>query len=161
MSLLRPEPLTKDAFAPFGDVVECEGARQFGINQGYATRFDDLAHVDVELEGGSVNVSVVVAKPRPQPIEILLMERHPLGSQIFFPLQQRPWLVLVCGEPDDASSYRAFTASGAQGVNYRRNAWHHPLLVLDPDSRFMVVDRKGRGNNLEERILKAPLRLAP
>ena len=65
------------------------------------------------------------------------------------------YALLVCGEPDDASSYRAFTASGAQGVNYRRDAWHHPLLVLDPDSRFMVVDRKGPGNNLVEHMLSA------
>ncbi len=59
------------------------------------------------------------------------MERHPLGSQAFVPLQDRPWLVVVCAAPDDLASYRAFTATGLQGVNYARNVWHHPLLVLD------------------------------
>ena len=78
------------------------------------------------------------------------MERHPLGSQIFFPLQDRPWLVLVAGDVHDFASYRAFTATGRQGVNYARNVWHHPLLVLDAESRFLIVDRKGPGNNLEE-----------
>jgi ureidoglycolate lyase len=78
------------------------------------------------------------------------MERHPLGSQLFFPLQDRPWLVLVCSDPLVTATYRAFEASGRQGVNYARNVWHHPLLVLTDEERFLVVDRKGEGNNLEE-----------
>jgi ureidoglycolate lyase len=147
---LRPEPLTKAAFAPFGEVVEVEGAAHFPINQGLAERFNDLATVDVEKETGAVNISIVAAVPRPIPIAIKLMERHPLGSQIFYPLEDRPWLVLVCGDPHQASTYRAFTATGRQGVNYAPNAWHHPLLVLERETRFLVVDRKGSGNNLEE-----------
>jgi len=155
MITLRPEPLSKAAFRPFGDVVEADGAAHFTINQGFAERFNDLAHVDVGSEGGMTNISLVDAKPRPLPIAIALMERHPLGSQIFYPLQNRPWLVLVCGDPLDVASYRAFTATGRQGVNYARNRWHHPLLVLDAGSRFMIVDRKGPGNNLEEVMLPA------
>ena len=143
------EPLTKTAFAPFGEVVEMEGGEQITINQNFAQRFNYLAHIDVEHEGGSVNISLASAIPRPQPIAIKLMERHPLGSQIFYPLQDEPWLVLVCGDPKDGSTYRAFKASGQQGINYKRNAWHHPLLVLNP-SRFIVVDRQGPGTNLEE-----------
>jgi ureidoglycolate lyase len=150
MITLRPEPLTAATFKPFGDVVEIAGAAHFPINQGFAERFNDLARVDVLTEGGSANVSIVVAKPRPTPIALKLMERHPLGSQIFYPLQDRPWLVVVCGNPREVDSFRAFSASGLQGVNYARNAWHHPLLVGDMDSRFMVVDRKGEGRNLEE-----------
>ena len=62
MKPLRIEPLTKEAFAAFGDVVEMEGAKSFGINQGFAERFNDLAHVDVAMEGGATNVSVVIAQ---------------------------------------------------------------------------------------------------
>ena len=144
------EPLTKAGFAPFGDVIEIDGAQHYPINQGFAERFNDLADVDVGTEGGSVNISIVAAIPRPQPIAIKLMERHPLGSQIFYPLQDRPWLVVVCGNPRDAQTFRCFTATGREGINYARNAWHHPLLVLDEGSRFLVVDRKGPGTNLEE-----------
>lgn len=148
--ILQPEPLTAEAFAPFGNVVDGAGVTPIVINQGFAQRFNDLAHVDVAVDSGTTNVSLAVANPRPLPIAIKLMERHPLGSQIFFPLQDRPWLVVVCGEPLNAASYRAFAANGQQGVNYARNCWHHPLLVLDPQSRFLIVDRKGPGNNLEE-----------
>ena len=150
MKLLPIAPLTRDAFKPFGDVIEMEGSAHFTINQGFAERFNDLANVDVTMEGGMTNVSIFLGQPRPQPIAIKLMERHPLGCQIFMPLQDRPWLVLVAGDVHDFASYRAFIATGRQGVNYARNVWHHPLLVFDADSRFLIVDRKGPGNNLEE-----------
>jgi ureidoglycolate lyase len=150
MRLIAPEPLTREAFRPFGDVVGMEGSAHFTINQGFAERFNDLAHVDVTMEAGATNVSLFLGQPRPQPIAIRLMERHPLGSQLFMPLQDRPWLVLVAGDVHDFGSYRAFRATGKQGVNYARNVWHHPLLVFDADSRFLIIDRKGPGNNLEE-----------
>jgi ureidoglycolate lyase len=149
MRALTPEPLTKAAFAPFGDVVETDGALPVEINQGFARRFDALAGIDVTTNGAPVNISLFDAMPRPQPIAIRLMERHPLGTQLFMPLQDRPWLVVVCGDPQDIASYRAFTATGRQGVNYARNVWHHPLLVVGEGERFMVVDRSG-ADNLEE-----------
>jgi ureidoglycolate lyase len=147
--MLRPVPLTKSAFAPFGEVIETGGAAPIAINQGFAERFNDLAGIDVAAEGGAAAISIFTARPRPLPIRITLMERHPLGTQAFYPLQDQHWLVLVCHDPRDPESYHAFQASGRQGVNYASNAWHHPLLVLD-DSRFLIVDRKGPGKNLEE-----------
>ncbi|MEN3288336.1 MAG: ureidoglycolate lyase [Bradyrhizobium sp.] len=158
MQRLAPEPLTKTAFAPFGDVVEIDGATPIEINQGFARRFNSLANIDVSANGAPVNISLFEARPRPQPIEIKLMERHPLGSQLFMPLQDRPWLVVVCADPHDPASYRAFTATGRQGVNYGRNVWHHPLLILGDGERFMVVDRVGQ-DNLEEVWLDQPLSL--
>jgi len=139
-------PLSKAAFAPFGDVIETEGAMPIEINQGFATRVNGVAGIDVTSGGGTINVSLFAAKARPAPIAIKLMERHPLGSQLFFPLQDKPWLVLVCDDPHQRDSYRAFRASGRQGVNYARNVWHHPLLVFDDGERFLVVDRGGSGN---------------
>ena len=158
MRALTPEPLTKAAFAPFGDVVEADGALPVEINQGFARRFNALANIDVTTNGAPVNISLFDARPRPQPIAIRLMERHPLGTQLFMPLQDSPWLVVVCGDPQDIASYRAFTAAGRQGVNYARNVWHHPLLVVGEGERFLVVDRTG-ADNLEEVWLDQPLLL--
>jgi ureidoglycolate lyase len=155
MRTIEVEPLTKAAFARFGEVVELAGAERIIINQGFAERVNGLAGIDAGAEGGSVNVSIFTARARPRPIAIELMERHPLGSQLFYPLQDTPWLVLVCDDPRDPQSYRAFAASGGQGVNYRRNVWHHPLLVHAGDERFLVVDRAGPGHNLEEAWLDA------
>ncbi|HEX9449507.1 MAG TPA: ureidoglycolate lyase [Dongiaceae bacterium] len=150
MIKLTPTPLTKAAFAPFGEVIEIEGAKHYGINQGFAERFHDLAKLDTGADGGETIISIFLGEPRPLPIAIKLMERHPLSSQAFYPLQDRPWLVVVAEDPLSPSSLRAFHATGKQGINYARNVWHHPLLVLDPASRFLIIDRRGPGKNLEE-----------
>ncbi|MBR0906984.1 ureidoglycolate lyase [Bradyrhizobium liaoningense] len=161
MAILSIEPLTRQAFAPFGDVVETEGLTPLSINQGYASRYNELANVDVGAEGGQINISLFVASVRPAPIALRLMERHPLGSQLFMPLNGGDWLVVVCTDPRAPSSYRAFAANGKQGVNYGRNCWHHPLLVLKDASSFLVVDRKGGGDNLEEYWLDEIIQLDP
>jgi ureidoglycolate lyase len=149
------EPLTKTGFARFGEVVELAGAERIVINQGFAERVDGLARIDVGADGGTVNISIFTARARPRPIAVTLMERHPLASQLFYPLQDKPWLVLVCDDPYDPGSFRAFAASGRQGANYRRNVWHHPLLVHSDGEQFMVIDRAGPGSNLDEVHLAA------
>ena len=159
MAALSIEPLTQEAFAPFGEVIETDGVTPLSINQGFAKRFNDLASIDVAAEGGQTNISWFVASLRPVPVAICLMERHPLGSQLFMPLNGVDWLVVVCTDPRKPESYRAFAARGHQGVNYARNCWHHPLLVLKDASPFLVVDRKGDGNNLEEYWLDETLQL--
>lgn len=150
MKVLRPEPLTRARFAPFGDVIETEGSTSLPINQGFAERFHDLARIDTGAEQGETIISLFRGSPRPMPVAIELMERHPLGSQAFHPLQERDWLVVVAEDPRDTQSFRAFGASGKQGVNYARNVWHHPLLTLDPHAEFLIIDRKGPGDNFEE-----------
>lgn len=148
---LPVEPLSAEAFAPFGDVIEPADAQRLLINEGTTVRFHDLAAVDVGRGGGRPLISIFRARPRPVPIAIRMVERHPLGSQAFFPLAPHSWLVVVCrGEPvPEPATLRCFLATGGQGVNYRPNAWHHPLLVLQPQD-FLVVDRGGPGDNLEE-----------
>lgn len=157
---LLPRPLTAQAFKAYGDVIETAACAPRSINQGFAQRFNDLCGVDVARDGGAVNVSLFTAIPRPQPITIKLMERHPLGSQAFIPMQEQPWLVLVCDDPLDTSTYHLFSATGRQGVNYARNIWHHPLLVFDANSHFLIIDRKGPGENLEEVWLPEAWRVA-
>ena len=150
MIRLTPEPLTRAAFQPFGTVIETEGAASFQINEGTTTRFHALATADPG-ENGTAILSIFRGTPRPRPIAITMLERHPLGSQAFMPLSDAPWLVVVAdGERPTAADCRAFIATGRQGVQYTRGVWHHPLLVLRPDHDFLVVDREGPGENLEE-----------
>lgn len=153
--LIDVEPLTQARFVEFGDVLDTEGSKPIAINQGFAERVNGLAQIDVSAEGGTVNVSIFNARARSYPMPIDTMERHPLGSQLFVPMQNSPWLVLVCKDPVNDTSYRAFRATGRQGVNYARGVWHHPLLVLSDNERFLVIDRVGPGSNLEEARMDA------
>ena len=49
---LAVEPLTKAGFAPFGVVIEREGAEIRMINEGTTTRYHALSQVDVAAGGG-------------------------------------------------------------------------------------------------------------
>ncbi len=148
-------PLTAETFASFGDVIEADQATMRLINGGTTERFHRLSVAEAEGEG--VIISLFRGQPRRFPYEITMMERHPFGSQSFSPLSGRPFLVAVSedagGRPGEP---QVFLASGSQGINYRRNVWHHPLMVLDTVSDFLVVDRDRPETNLEEFVFDTP-----
>ncbi|MEN5297297.1 ureidoglycolate lyase [Brucella sp. TWI559] len=152
--VLEVERLTKAAFAPFGDVIEVEGAERRLINNGTTERFHDLARVEAAGTHARVLINIFRGQFFKLPIDIVMLERHPFGSQAFVPLNSRPFLVVVAedndGKPDRP---RAFLARGDQGVNYWRNVWHHPLVSLEETSDFLIVDRAGSEDNLEEYFL--------
>jgi ureidoglycolate lyase len=148
---VRPSPLTAAAFAPFGQVIEAsDSAARLAINYGQTTRFDDLAAIDVTDEGGRASVSLFRSRPL-DPTILAVFERHPLGSQAFVPLHGRPYLVAVAPPGVfDPAAVQVFRAAPSQGVNYAKGVWHHFLLALDAESDFLVIDRAGLGENLDE-----------
>ena len=143
------EPLTPEAFAPFGDVLEAEGPPDRLINQGLCGRFHDRARLD--FGEGRAGISVFKAEPRALPYRLDLVERHPLGSQAFLPMSLDPFLVIVAeGQETAPGRIRAFLTRPGQGVNLLRNIWHGVLTPLCAPGLFAVVDRIGEGTNLEE-----------
>jgi len=148
---LAAAPLTREDFAPFGDVIESEGRAHHPINAGSAQRFDDLASVEVTAAGGRPQISLCRAEPVTLPLRLRLMERHPLSSQAFIPLAPARFLLVVAapGDAPDPSALRAFVTDGSQGINYARGTWHHPVLALDHVTDFLVVDRGGPGENCD------------
>jgi ureidoglycolate lyase len=152
---VTPQALTADAFAPFGEVIEAsDRAEQIAINYGQTTRFNDLAQID--FEGGRAIVSIFRGQPLDPPL-LKIFERHPLGSQSFTPLNGRAFLVAVAPPGDfDPAAIRVFCAAPHQGVNYARGVWHHYLLPLGGEGDFLVIDRAGPGENLDEVDLAEP-----
>lgn len=143
-NFLPVHPLTPEAFAPYGQVVSADAATQrYAINGGTAERFHDLARIDTTREGGRPVLSLFRAQPRPLPLQVLLMERHVLGSQAFVPLGAQRFLVLVAapGQAPTAEGLRCFMALPGQGVNFNAGTWHHPLIGLDGCGDFLVIDR--------------------
>jgi ureidoglycolate lyase len=144
------EPLTADAFAPFGDVLEAIGDPDRMINRGLCGRWHDRARVDFG-PGGRAGVSIFRAQPRSLPYALDLVERHPLGSQAFVPMSLNAFLVIVApdahGRPGQP---RAFLTTPGQAVNLLRGTWHGVLTPLHDPGLFAVIDRIGKGANLEE-----------
>lgn len=161
--LLRPQPLTAAAFAPFGEVIATDAAaRHFPINGGTTERYHDLAQLQAGPEGRLI-VSIFRGQPRTLPLTLVLMERHPLGSQAFVPLSGRPYLIVVArpGTAPGAEDLHCFAARADQGINYAPGVWHHPLLALQATSYFLVIDRAGPGGNCDEVGLTPGAVIAP
>ena len=149
---LTPVPLTKELFSDFGDVIDLSSAHQYPINQGLTTRFHDLFDIDATAQGGRAIVNVFRTDPLPLPHRVRVMERHPLGSQAFLAMDHDPFLVLVAdpGDRISASNLHLFITNGHQGINLYRNTWHHFQIGLVKQRDFIVIDRGGKGANLEE-----------
>ena len=144
--ILAVEPLTAHEFAPYGDVIEIrEGAPFQAINRGSAKRFDGVAKIDTAASAGTTAVAIVRALPHALPFNVVMLERHRLGSQAFVPLSGQAYLVVVApaGPVPDPSSLRCFLCANGQGVNYAPGTWHHPLLAIEAESDFLVIDRTG------------------
>jgi ureidoglycolate lyase len=153
------EPLTAEAFAPFGDVLEATG-ESYPINGGMTDRFHDRARV--EVVDGRLGISLGRGRPYALPLDLTLVERHPLGSQAFVPMTEDPFLVVVA--PDEGGTPgrpRAFLTAPGQGVNYLRGTWHGVLMPLGRAASFLIVDRIGEGSNLEEHRYEAPWLVQP
>ncbi|SDI94880.1 ureidoglycolate lyase [Alloyangia pacifica] len=155
MSRIDAAPLTAGAFAPYGEVLEAEGAPDRIINQGLCGRFHDLATLDV-LDGRA-GISLFKAEPRSLPLRLEMVERHPQGSQAFVPMSHDPFLVVVA--PDEGGrpgTPRAFLTRAGQGINFHRGTWHGVLTPLYAPGLFAVIDRIGAGPNLEEHWFEEP-----
>lgn len=157
MNALVAQPLTAAAFSPFGDVIETPGAAHYPINDGRCIRHHDLARVETLGAGARALISIFVSQPVRLPHALTLVERHPLGSQAFMPLQPDPFLVTVAPDAGGApGAPLAFLTAPGQGVNFRPGVWHGVLTPLAREGRFLVVDRGGDGVNLEEYSYPGP-----
>ncbi|MDN5924521.1 MAG: ureidoglycolate lyase [Xanthomonadales bacterium] len=148
---LKIEKLSRQAFAPFGEVIQADdAATHYAINAGNTERYHDLANLDPGRDG-RVIVSIFRGLARALPFTVAMMERHPKSSQAFMPLSKHPYLVVVAARESTPSVHdlRVFLCAHNQGVNYAAGVWHHPLLALEATSDFLIIDRDGPGDNCD------------
>lgn len=157
---LVPVPLTRDRFAPYGDVIEASDRRGSAMNDARFDRISDLCNVDVG--DGRVAVSVTTSRVATSlPYLISVVERHPLGTQAFVPLSPCRMIVVVApaGESVSADDLVAFESNGQQGINYARGTWHMPLIAFAAGQRFLIIDRAADQPNCDEVELADPVML--
>ncbi len=153
--ILRTEPLTPEAFAPYGHVISGDRTDVVGkpANQGTAKRFNWLAPIENLRPDARINLCLFRCSPRttwPLPVEIL--EKHPFTTQLIVPMNVDRYVVLVGrrteGDVPDLSTLRVFLATGRQGVAYLPATWHHPIVALDRESDFAstVWEDEGAGD---------------
>lgn len=153
MHTITLQPLTSENFAPFGDVIACQGNDYFHINDAHTERYHALVTTEI-IGDAKAGISIFRnIQSTNIPFKISMLERHPHGSQAFIPMQGQKFLVVVApnlnADQPDISNLQAFITNGSQGVNYRAGTWHHPLLTLESPSDFAVVDQIGSGPNCD------------
>ena len=149
------EGITQAAFAPFGDVIDTSGAPDKIINQGLCGRYHDRATLDFST--GRAGVSLFKAQARTLPLTLQMVERHPAGSQLFIPMSEHGFLVIVAPDEGDVPGQpRAFMTQPGQAINFHRGTWHGVLTPLSEPGLFAVLDRIGTGTNLEEHWFDTP-----
>ena len=151
---IQIQPLTQESFSAFGDVIEKENHDFFAINQGLTQRYHALSVAQISGDNTAVGMSIFHNSCATEiPFKIDMLERHPHGSQSFIPLQQQKFIIIVAlpldqTQPNEQKIY-AFLSNGKQGVTYHQGVWHHPLITLEAESDFLVVDRIGGGQNCD------------
>ena len=147
--IIKPIKITRSNFAIYGDLISSDDISPMDINAGYAKRFDNLANINTSKNGGKTTVSVFLALKRTFPMKIDMMEKHPLGSQAFIPMKETTFLSFVApsGESPEISEIQSFIIPPKTGINYKPGIWHFPLISTE-DTNFLVIDRKGSGENL-------------
>ncbi|MDC1146668.1 ureidoglycolate lyase [Candidatus Pelagibacter sp.] len=160
--VIKPKLINKENFKKFGDMITTDDIKPLEINDGYAKRYDGIANLDAKKDDGESIISIFSALKRSFPMKVDMMEKHPLGSQAFIPMKETTFLAFVApaGGKPDLNKAEAFIIPKGVGVNYNAGIWHFPLIATE-DMNFLVVDRKGSGENLiianldkEEIILK-------
>ena len=147
--IITPIPITKENFAKYGDMISTKDIKPLEINNGYAKRYDGIANLNTSSDNGETTISIFSALKRSFPMKIDMMEKHPLGSQAFIPMKETTFLVFVAPKEEklDLNKIEAFIIPPGIGVNYKPGTWHFPLISTE-DMNFLVVDRKGSGDNL-------------
>ena len=161
MKTLQPRALTRERFAPYGDVIETAARTPCRMNDGRFDRFEGLSRVETDDRG---HASIGIAKctmPTTLPCRFTQIERHPMGSQAFIPLAAFPFVVVVAPPRPRVRvrDLRAFVTDGRQGVNYHRGTWHMPLIGLEVGQEFLVVDRVGAAPNWQGHVFDEPVTL--
>tara|TARA_B100001167_G_scaffold137837_1_gene87328 strand:- start:364 stop:861 length:498 start_codon:yes stop_codon:yes gene_type:complete len=147
--IIKPKKITSKNFKKFGEVISTKKIKPININNGYAKRFDSLCKINTSLKKGNTIMSIFSTRKRKFPMNIKMMEKHPLGSQAFIPMKETKFLVFVApkGKKPNVKKIESFIIPKQTGINYKPGIWHFPLISIK-NMNFLVIDRKGIGNNL-------------
>lgn len=170
-------PLTPEAFAPYGKVIEAyvdhaaapKGVKITPANFGTASKFHKLSLLESnypDKSAATAGLSVYHCHPASS-FQLTHMERHAHTNQAFIPMGSsgRGYLVVVAqtGDDDkpDTKTLRAFKATTSQGIVYNRALWHQPMTVLDEMDFTCVETQIGDGSQADCEIieLKTPVDL--
>jgi len=146
---IRAEPLTMDAFRPFGFVME---APRDGNRNGPSPVIADPRPT------AKVTATLIDLPAQASPRRIRQIERHQNSGQFFLHLSGGLLSLVVFpatgGELPDAAAARAFVASPSQAFGYHPGTWHAGVAALGATAQVAsLLSRDGTPSDVDERML--------
>ena len=165
MNKLHIEPLSRAAFANYGDVIGGDMASEgVPINGGTTARFTSEPLM-LDTAQGKGNALLYRARGQTLPLMLRELERHQLGSQTFVPLAGVNFVVVVAlsddnGQAPNLQTLRAFWVDGSHAITIRAGTWHHGLIAAQ-DGDFVVLERVATPVDCDTFEFKQPIELKP
>ena len=147
---LQIKKISKDNFSKYGQLVSTKDIDSKNINEETTKSFYDLVNIEIYGDDKKCRVNIFKSIKRNFPLEINMLENHPLSSQAFIPLQKTNFIVVVApisSEPD-INLIETFFVPSEEGINFKPKVWHFPLIATE-NSNFLTIDKKDSANNLE------------
>ncbi len=150
-------PIELAAYQAYGELVRAGAGDSEGeaANLGTARRYGALSSLE-NMRGESARPNVSVFRSTPwhgDQFNVTMLEKHPLSTQLFVPMNARRYLVVVAegASVPDLATLRAFVVDGKTGITYRPGVWHHPIVALDQEIDFvsLVWEVGGDGDCVE------------
>ncbi|HEY0545348.1 MAG TPA: ureidoglycolate lyase [Pyrinomonadaceae bacterium] len=124
---LKIQPMTREAFAPYGILIDSRGS------------------VEIDLGKGAPSLTGATSERRPFGFEF--MARHRLTMQVFSPLASSESIIAVAPpnelDAPEIERIAAFHVSGRLPYAYHKGTWHTPPFPVQDWSSYLVVDRSG------------------
>ena len=142
--------ITKENFSLYGDLITTKNKISEDINKNTTQSFFDLANIEILGEDNNARLNIFNTKKRIFPLNIDMLEMHPLSSQVFLPLSKTDFIVLVAPTDirPDLDKLEYFKISNGDGINFKSGIWHFPLISIQ-DARFITIDKKDAKKNIE------------
>ena len=149
------QALTREDFAPFGDVISKDGLERLPIDI-----YGDAANVYVPSDFESDQpTEFLLTNCRLREFRVLFMERHVELTQTFIPLRGDPILIVVappeCPEIDGMPAIdriRAFIVPGACAINLKRGTWHEFPFPMVDDLDMIVTSHRSLTEGLKSTL---------
>ena len=147
---LQIKKISKDNFSKYGQLISTQDIESQNINEETTKSFYDLVNIEIYGDDKKCRVNIFKSIKRNFPLEVNMLENHPLSSQAFIPLQKTNFIVFgapISNEPD-INLIETFLISPEEGINFKPKVWHYPLIATE-NSNFLTIDKKDSANNLE------------
>ena len=147
---LQIKKISKDNFSQYGQLISTQDIEFQNINEKTTRSFYDLVNIEIYGEDKQCRVNIFKSIKRNFPLEINMLENHPLSSQTFIPLQKTNFIVVVApiSKEPDINLIEAYHLHPDEGINFKPKVWHFPLIAIE-NSNFLTIDKKDSNNNLE------------